>query len=317
MTPPRLRLGLVGCGRLAELGYARAAAASQRVDVVAVADPSMERTATVRRAVIEATSGRCAPAVFGGHSEMRDAVDLDAVVVTSPVDTHVPVAEVMVAAGHPVLVEKPPARDGEGARRLASLGGTVWIGFNRRFVPAIAAMRRHLAGVEAYRSNLLISYRRHSWSPVSVADDALLDLGPHVIDLAQWLPGDEVVEVLDAQVQPTCATFELRLRRGRARVEVAADSVYRERVVVANADGQQIASHQVGGLAAAVAGRIARRSGGDVLADSLRGQLDAFAAAIADPQHADHGLGTPAAGIAVMDVADAVRAQSSNERTHT
>lgn len=317
MTSARVRLGLVGCGRLAELGYAQAAAASERVEIVAVADPSTERTAAVRRAAIEATAGRVEPVAFGGHDEMVNAAELDAVVVASPVDTHAPIVEAVTAARHPVLVEKPPARDGDGARRLAALGGTVWVGFNRRFVPALAAMRNRVAGIDGYRSELLISYRRASWSPITVTDDALLDVGPHLIDLARWLHTDDVVEIVDVTVQPAYASFQLRLRRGRASIEVVTDGVYRERVAVTDDTGRSMAEYQVGGAAAAVAGRLAGRSGGDVLAGSLRGQLDAFAAAVADSQRANYGLGTVADGIAVMDVVDAVRAHASNERIPT
>ena len=88
----------------------------------------------------------------------------------------------------------------DGARRLAALGDLVRIGFNRRFVPQIATLRRRLAGVDSYRSALAFSYRRASWSPVSVRDDALLDLGPHLVDLVRWLLRDEVVEVLNADL---------------------------------------------------------------------------------------------------------------------
>ncbi|MEO1057107.1 MAG: Gfo/Idh/MocA family oxidoreductase [Actinomycetota bacterium] len=317
MTSSTIRLGLVGCGRLAELGYAQAAAESARVELVAVADPSTARTAAVRRAVIEATPGGVEPAMFGDHEEMVDASELDAVVVATPVDTHVPLVEALVSTDTPVLVEKPPARNGDGARRLAAVGGAVWVGFNRRFVPALAAMRHRVAGVDGYRSELLISYRRASWSPITVADDALLDVGPHLIDLARWLHADDVVDLVDAEVQPARARCQLRLGRGRALIEVVTDGVYRERVAVADGVGQSIASYQVGGAAAAVTGRLAGRSGGDVLAGSLRGQLDAFAAAVVDAQRASYGLGTAADGIAVMDVVDAVRARSSNERTPT
>ena len=38
-----LRLGLIGCGRLAELGYAPAIARLGEVELVAVADPDRER----------------------------------------------------------------------------------------------------------------------------------------------------------------------------------------------------------------------------------------------------------------------------------
>ena len=303
----QLRLGLAGCGRLAELGYVPAIAQSERVRLAAVADPSSARTNAMRSAMGSATKGTCAPTAFGSVVEMIEAGGLDAVVVASPVETHVEAAEVSIAAGLPTLVEKPPARDGAGARRLTALGDAVRIGFNRRFVPGIAALRPRVVGADGYRAEFRLSYRRASWSPVVVEDDALLDLGPHLVDLARWLPDDDVVDVGAATVAPQRARFELRLVRGSAAIEVASDGIYGEQIAIRDGDGRTIGTYRVGGAVAAVTGRLLRRSGGDVLGDSLAGQLDAFAGAIADAPGGDRGLGTAGDGVAVMDTIDAVR----------
>ncbi|MEM8620458.1 MAG: Gfo/Idh/MocA family oxidoreductase [Actinomycetota bacterium] len=305
----RLRLGLVGCGRLAELGYVPAIARSTECWLAAVADPSEERTKALQSAMRGSTGGECEPATFGDVDEMVEAGALDGVVVASPVETHVAAAQTAATAGLAVLVEKPPAIDGAGARQVAALGDAVWIGFNRRFVPEIAALRASAVGVEGYRAELRLSYRRASWSPVVVTDDALLDLGPHLVDLARWLPDDNVVDVVRADVDHERARFELRLERGSAVIEVAANGIHAEQFSVRGPNGRVIGSYRAGGLIAAVTGRLLRRSGGDVLADSLRRQVDAFAVAVRGQAFGGTGLGSGADGVAVMDTIDAVRAR--------
>ncbi len=308
MTSPadRLRLGLVGCGRLAELGYVPALTTSRRFELAAIADPVPQRLDHVGRLARGVLADDVA--TFSGVDALVADAPIDAIVIASPVDSHAAVARIATSAGLPVLVEKPPAPDADGARQLAELGEGVRIGFNRRFVPALAALRQRLAGVESYRSALAISYRRASWSPVSAADDALLDLGPHLVDLARWLLRDHVVEVVHARVAADRAAFELQLGRGSATIAVRTDGVHAERITVVDAATGIEGSYRIGGPVDALRGRLWRRGGGDALVGSLAAQLDAFAAALTDPQRRGWGLASAADGVAVMETIDAVRA---------
>ena len=113
-VPDELRLGLVGCGRLAEVGYLPALARVTRFRLVAVADPD-----PVRRAA-------AAPGVdaYGSAEELLAAAAVDAVGVASPVQTHLAAARAAAAAGVTALVEKPPVRDVAEARALAELRPT-------------------------------------------------------------------------------------------------------------------------------------------------------------------------------------------------
>ena len=67
------------------------------------------------------------------------------------------------AAGVPVLVEKPPAPDRAGAAALAALDPAPYVAFNRRFDPAIAALRAATPAGAEVAVAAEIAYRRGGW----------------------------------------------------------------------------------------------------------------------------------------------------------
>jgi predicted dehydrogenase len=154
---------------------------------------------------------------------------------------------------------------------------------------------------------LEIRYRRRSWSPVGVHDDALLDLGPHLVDLARWLTGADVVEVAAPVLTPERAELHVTLGRGPARLIAATDRPHTETVELRAPDGRVLARHRLGGLVANVRGRLGP-SGPGALVETLARQLDAFAAAArGGPPGA---LGTTSDGLAAMLAVDAARASA-------
>lgn len=294
-----LRIGLVGGGRLAELGYVAALAAAGGVRLAGLAEPD-----PARRAHVAALAGGV-PA-FDSAAALLDGVPLDALVLATPVPAHLPDARAAAAAGVPVLVEKPPAADRAAAAELAALDPAPWIGFNRRFEPGMAELRAATPAGAEVGVQLEIAYRRRGWGAHAVADDALLDLGPHLVDLARWITGGEVTEVRRAAVAPERAEFDLVLGAARARVRCATDRPHRERVEVRERRGRVLGRTRRGGPVAAVRGRLVPRSGPHPLVASLTAQLEAFARAVrGEPEPT---LGRAADGVAVMAAIDAVRA---------
>lgn len=295
MSDP-VRIGLIGCGRLAELGYVPAATASAAVEIAAVADPD-----PARRAVVAAALG--GRAAFASYDELLGTMDLDAVVVASPPAHHEAAAGAAAAAGLPVLVEKPAAPDAAGAARIAALEPMPWIGFNRRF-----SLGRGITGLAAGGSiDAEIRYRRFSWAPVSVRDPALIDLAPHLIDLALVAGVGPVEAVSASSSRPERVVVELRGKRGTARIRCACDLPHRERLVIRDVAGSVILTRQIGGPIRGVVARI--RPGGHPLVASLASQLDAFAAAARDRRPAaDATLATAVDGLRAMRVVDVAAA---------
>ena len=310
--PPPLALGLAGCGRLAEAGYLPALAAVPELRLVAVADPDPVRRDGIADGVRHATGGRVS--THADAMSLLAAGALDVLILATPAHSHTADAAAAAAAGVPVLVEKPPAVDAAGAARLAALRPAPWVGFNRRFDPGIAALKAAVPASGRLDVRLHISYRRRSWQAHEVHDDALLDLGPHVVDLALWLSGGEATDVRDGRTATERATFRVGLGRAGADVTVATDRPHRELVEIRDDRGARLARHRAGGLVSAVTGRLGPRRDSPLVA-SLAGQLRALAAAVRDAPDTrpGTGLGTAADGLAVMEVVEAVRASAAAE----
>jgi myo-inositol 2-dehydrogenase/D-chiro-inositol 1-dehydrogenase len=293
VTPAPLRLGLVGCGRLAEIGYVGAARGAPGVRFVAVADP--DRT---RRGIVAAKLGA------SGHArvdQLLAAGPLDGLVVCTPAEQHEEVAALVAQAGLAALVEKPPAPDAEGALQLVALRPAPWIAFNRRFDQGLRLMRRVPPG-GGLTMKMVLHYRRDSWRPVARGDDALLDLGPHLIDLALYLTGSLPLAVR-AHASRERAGLVLATTRAEVQIECATNRPHHELVEIRGADGR-LSGRTVS--ASRVRGAVARLTpGAHPLVRSLTLQLEAYARAL---RGADPGpLASAAEGAAVMRVLDAAR----------
>lgn len=301
-----LRIGLIGAGRLAEVGYLPALRAAGGVHLAALAEPD-----PTRRDRVAALAGGV-PA-YPDAAALLAAAPVDGLVLATPASAHLADARIAVATGVAVLVEKPPATDWHQAAELAGLTPAPWIGFNRRFDPGIQALRAATPADEQVGVFLEIEYRRRGWGAHAVTDDALLDLGPHLIDLARWITRAEVTDVRHASVSRDRAEFDLVLGTARARIRCATNRPHRERVEIRHRQGAVLGHHQRGGLLAAVRGRLATQPGPHPLVASLTAQLEAFV-------RAAHGapeptLGRAADGLAVMAIIDAVRACAAGDRS--
>ena len=183
-----LKVGLVGCGRLAERGWIPAlklGAAAGTAELVVLAEPdSARREAAARAAGIQSDGA------FADWRELIASGRADALVLALGGHAQVEPATAASAAGLRVLVEKPPGGDRAGAEALAALSPAPAVGFSRRFDPAWSALRDAARQASPpYELELRLSYRRSAWAPHVVGDDALADLGSHVIDLAAWIAG--------------------------------------------------------------------------------------------------------------------------------
>ncbi len=188
-----MRIGVLGAGRIGRI-HAGNAAAHPGARLVAVAD-----------AVAKAAKSLAADT----GAEMRDAEailaakDIDAVLICSPTDTHADYVEKAAKAGKAAFCEKPVDLD---ARRIAkALGivekaGTVlMIGFNRRFDPNFAALKRRIDAGEIGAVELVTILSRDPSPPpaeYSARSGGLYrDMMIHDLDMARFLLGEEPVEV--------------------------------------------------------------------------------------------------------------------------
>lgn len=292
-----MRVGVVGVGRVAEIGYLPALRTLATAELAGVADVREERCARVAPGV---------PA-FPDAAALVASGGVELVVVTTPPDAHLEAARAAADAGCATLVEKPPAAELADALALASLAPAPWIGLNRRFDPAVERLRRRAAELRPPLAlTLAMSSRPREWGPVVAPPGPLLDLASHLVDLASWLTERAVRRVRARRIDELGASLELDLGAAGATVEVSHAASWRESVVVRGAAGRRAALTR-GGLLRRLAVRLGGREG--PLVPTLRAQLAAACAALRGGA-ADPRLASAADGVVLMRALAAAEASA-------
>lgn len=184
------------------------------VEVAAIADPSAP---TLRRVREELGLGE--DQAFASLTEAVAAVEADAVVITSPAVTHVPLALEALEAGKHVLVEKPFANTAAEAvtavRRAEELGLVLQVSQNYRTYPAPRAAQKLLAeGVLGELASISIDFRRwdndlpfeehpHYRFPHPLINDMAI----HHFDLLRKVTGQEAVRVYAKVKDPSFSKY--------------------------------------------------------------------------------------------------------------
>ena len=126
---------------------------------------------------------------------------VDAVLIASSDQTHEQYVLAAVAAGKPVLCEKPLAPTVEGCLRIIEAeavlpGRLITVGFMRRYDPGYLALKAVLDAGELGGALMLHCVHRNPAAPPGQPTSVLVTgSAVHEIDLARWLLDDEVVEV--------------------------------------------------------------------------------------------------------------------------
>jgi myo-inositol 2-dehydrogenase/D-chiro-inositol 1-dehydrogenase len=166
--------------------------------------------------------------VFEDAQALIAAPEVEAVVIASPDATHAEYALACLAAGKPVLCEKPIAATAAEGMKIVeaelSLGRRlVQVGFMRRFDAAYREMRRTLASGRIGEAVLLHNIHRNLAAPdwftgaMTVTNSFV-----HEIDISRWLLGSEMTS---AQVFPAGAAGLLMIVMRTAKDEVVSTEV--------------------------------------------------------------------------------------------
>jgi myo-inositol 2-dehydrogenase / D-chiro-inositol 1-dehydrogenase len=188
-----VRVGLIGAGRMG------------RAHLQALADARTAETAAVVEPVesVRDELGELGIRTFAGVDELLEAGDVDAALVAAPTDLHLELVTALAGAGLPILCEKPCGLRSEetleAVRIAASDGVPLQVGYWRRFVPALVALRERIAAGALGEPAQIWSWQWDERPPSAAfrarSGGILLDMGVHEFDQIRWLTGQEVGDV--------------------------------------------------------------------------------------------------------------------------
>ncbi len=174
--------------------------------------PGMTATALCRR---DAAAGQEMAARFGVRYHRESAAlisdpEVDGVVICTPPSSHFDLAAAVLAAGKPLLLEKPMTGVLDEAERLARLDASakhpLMVGQSLRWNPVILKVRElvpRLGRLHLLRFAQRLAPTTLAWQRdlAQTVGGSVLLTGVHVFDLARFLSGREVVEVDSRQRQ--------------------------------------------------------------------------------------------------------------------
>ena len=190
-----IRIAVLGCGRIGAM-HALNIAAHPKARLVAVQD--------INKAAAEASAAATGARVANSAAEVFSSPDVDAVLIATATDTHADLLEQAIAAGKPVLCEKPIDLSLARVKRCAEvIRGTklpIQLGFVRRFDPGHKAVRDAVeAGDIGIVHQVVVTSRDPGLAPeayLKVSGGIFRDMTIHDFDMARFILGEEPVSVM-------------------------------------------------------------------------------------------------------------------------
>jgi myo-inositol 2-dehydrogenase / D-chiro-inositol 1-dehydrogenase len=188
-----VNVALLGAGRIGKV-HAKAIGAAEGATLVAVAD-AFEEAAT---ALADAYKARVSII-----DEIAAADDVDAVIICTPTDTHADLIEQFAQAGKAVFCEKPIDLSFDRVKAclktVEDLGGTLMLGFNRRFDPHFRAVKEAIDEGRVGDVEMVHITSRDPGAPppayIQSSGGIFRDMTIHDFDMARFLLGEEVTTV--------------------------------------------------------------------------------------------------------------------------
>lgn len=215
-----LRVGIIGCGKIAQVRHLPEYSANPDARVTALFDLNTPRA--------EALATQYGARAYPTYPALLDDPALDAVSVCTANDSHAQIACAALAAGKHVLCEKPMATTLPDCERMVALarqqGKVLMIGQNQRLAGAHVQAKALLDGGAIGKPLTFRTSFRHggpeTWSidpgagtwffdRTRAVMGAMADLGVHKTDLIQYLLSQTVVET-----KATLCTLDKRLSDG-------------------------------------------------------------------------------------------------------
>ena len=243
-----LKLGLIGCGRIARLAHLKILPRLPGVELAAIADTDSE---SLREAKALVPFAEC----FEDYRLLLSRPDLQAVVICLPNQLHAEATIAAIAARKNVYLEKPVAtnlQDAESILNTSQNHGNVitMIGFQYRFHQTIRALKQMIQTgrfqhpVLVQTSFTTAGENLPVWKQSRATGGGVLpDLACHHVDLFRFLFDQEVTEVFaktwTRRSESDCALLALNFNGGlRTQSFFSFSSVEENRFEIYDEDGK-------------------------------------------------------------------------------
>jgi len=192
----KLKLGVIGTGRIGKVHIATLVQNVPQAEVIAVADVNLAGATEVANAFGIST-------VYSSYREVLNHPEVEAVVICSPTDTHAQYIVEAAQAGKHIFCEKPvdlslPVIQG-ALDAVEKAGVKLMVGFNRRFDPNFAKIRQLVVDGKIGDPHILKITSRDPAPPPAeysaVSGGMFMDMTIHDFDMARFIVGSEVTEV--------------------------------------------------------------------------------------------------------------------------
>ncbi len=189
-----VRIAVLGCGKIGSM-HAANIAAHPRAGLAGVFD--------VHRPAAERVSASLDARRYDSAEAVLASSDVDAVLIATSTPTHADLLEAAVAAGKPVLCEKPIdlslPRVTACAERIRGASVPIMLGFVRRFDPGHRAVWQAVRdGLVGELHQVAITSRDPGLAPVGYLRESggiFRDMTIHDFDMARFVLGEEVATV--------------------------------------------------------------------------------------------------------------------------
>ncbi len=199
MSNQRLRVGIIGAGRIGKVHAETIAFRIPEADAAVIADVNHAAAEHVATACGIARVADSPEAIFSDPS-------IEAVLICSSTNTHADLTVAAAEAGKHIFCEKPIdhslAKIDRALDAVNKARVQLQIGFNRRFDANFARVRKAVTTGEIGTPHLMHIISRDPAPPpvsyVKVSGGMFLDMTIHDFDMARFLVGAEVEEVYTA-----------------------------------------------------------------------------------------------------------------------
>ncbi len=199
MSIKKLRVGIIGAGRIGRVHAETLAFRLPEAQTVAITD--------INRDAAQALAERCSiPSVVSSVDDILGDKSIEAVLICSSTDTHADLIARAAKAGKHIFCEKPIALELDkidtALAAAKAAGVKLQIGFNRRFDSNFLRVRQAVASGEIGKPSLMHIISRDPAPPpmafVRTSGGIFRDMMIHDFDMARYLMGEEVEEIYAA-----------------------------------------------------------------------------------------------------------------------